>query len=125
MIHSLIGMLAMPSSQPGTESGAPGIIGMMPFVLIIVVFYFILIRPQQKQQKEHQKLMEALKNGDQVLMSNGIFGTIMDVKEKTLLVKIADNVKIKVQRSAVAQVVSGEKGAEKEKSGEREKAGVS
>jgi preprotein translocase subunit YajC len=108
-MNSLMGILAMAPSPEGTEPTAPGIVQFMPFILIIVVFYFILIRPQQKQQKEHQKLMDGLKNGDQVLMSNGIYGTIMDVKDKTLLVKISDNVKVKVLRSAVTQVVSGEK----------------
>ena len=108
-IHSLMGMLAMASSPPGTEPTAPGIAQFMPFILIIVVFYFILIRPQQKQKKEQQKLVDSLKSGDQILMSNGIYGTIMDVKDKTLLIKVADNVKIKVLRTAITQVVSGEK----------------
>ena len=120
-IHSLMGALAMAPSPPGTEPSSPGIIQFMPFILIIVVFYFILIRPQQKQKKEQQKLVDSLKSGDQVLMSNGIYGTIMDVKDKTLLIKVADNVKIKVQRSAVAQVLSGEK----EKSGEKDKVAAS
>jgi preprotein translocase subunit YajC len=108
-ILSLIGTLAMASSPQGTEPTAPGIVQFMPFILIIVVFYFILIRPQQKQAKEQQKLVDSLKSGDQVLMSNGIYGTIMDVKDKTLLIKVADNVKIKVLRTAVTQIVSGEK----------------
>ncbi len=105
----LSGVMAMASSPPGTEPTAPGIAQFMPFILIIVVFYFILIRPQQKQQKEQKKLVESLKSGDQVLMSNGIYGTIMDVKDKTLLIKVADNVKIKVLRSAVTQVLSADK----------------
>lgn len=109
MIHSLMGTLAMASTPPGTEPTAPGIAQFMPFVLIIVVFYFILIRPQQKQQKEQRKLVDSLKSGDQVLMNSGIYGTIMDVKDKSLLIKIADNVKIKVLRTAVTQVVNGEK----------------
>jgi preprotein translocase subunit YajC len=102
-------------SQPGTESTAPGWAPLLPFILVFVIFYLILIRPQKKQQQEHQKLMESLKSGDQILMSNGIYGTIVDAKEKSLTVKIADNVKIKVLRSAVSQLVNGdEKKAEKQ-----------
>ena len=101
--------MAMASSPPGTESTAPGWVSLMPILLIFFIFYFILIRPQQKQQKEHQKLVDNLKSGDQVLLGGGIYGTIMDVKDKTVLVKVADNVKLKVLRSAVTQVIKGEK----------------
>lgn len=108
-MHSLMGMLAMAPNPQGTESSAPAIVQFMPFILIIIVFYFILIRPQQKQAKEQQKLVDSLKTGDQVLMASGIYGTIADVKDKTLLVKVSDNVKIKVLRTAVTSVVSGDK----------------
>ena len=108
LIHTT--WLAMANPTPsGTESATPFWAQLLPFILIFVVFYLILIRPQRRQQKELQKLVESLKNGDQVLMSNGIYGMVMDVKDKTLLVKIADNVKVKVLRSAVSQVISGEK----------------
>lgn len=100
--------LAM-GSPPGTESSAPVWVNIIPFVLIFAVFYLILIRPQQKQQKEHQKLLESLKSGDQVLLASGIYGIVAEIRDKDLLIKIADNVKVKVLRSSVTQVLSGGK----------------
>lgn len=101
--------LAMGNTPQGTESTAPGWVTFLPIILVFVIFYFILIRPQQRQQKEQQKLVESVKGGDQVLLSSGIYGVVTEVKDKTLLVKIADNVKVKVLRTAVAQVISGDK----------------
>ena len=69
-----------------------------------VIFYFLLIRPQQKRQKQHQQLMANLKTGDRVVTSSGIHGLIANVKETTFLLKVADNVKIEIDKSAVAGV---------------------
>ena len=69
-----------------------------------VIFYFLLIRPQQKRQKAHQQLMANLKSGDRVVTSSGIHGLIANVKETTFLLKVADNVKIEIDKSAVAGV---------------------
>jgi len=84
-----------------------------PLLFIGVIFYFLLIRPQQKQRKEQQKLIEALKTGDKVVTSSGIHGLISNVKEKTVLLKVADNVKIEIDKAAVATVLerSSEEGA--------------
>ena len=76
-----------------------------PLIFIGVIFYFLLIRPQQKQRKELQKLVESLKTGDKVVTSGGIYGMISNVKERTVLLKVADNVKIEIDKSAVATVV--------------------
>jgi len=76
-----------------------------PLIFIGVIFYFLLIRPQQKQRKEQQKLIEALKTGDKVVTSAGIHGLIANVKEKTVLLKVADNVKIEIDKAAVATVL--------------------
>ena len=70
-------------------------------VLIIVVFYFFMIRPQMKRQKELKNFRETLKKGDKIITNGGIYGKIMDVKEQTLTVEIADNVLVKVDKSAV------------------------
>ena len=70
-----------------------------------MIFYFLLIRPQQKQRKEQQKLIEALKTGDKVVTSAGIHGLISNVKEKTVLLKVADNVKIEIDKASVATVL--------------------
>lgn len=77
----------------------------LPFLLIILVFYFLILRPQQKRQKERQKLLEAVKKGDKIVTSGGIHGMIEGIEGNELLVKIADNVKVKMDRSAVANVI--------------------
>ena len=101
-------MLAMGGqTPPGTEqdpkAGMIQMIGM--FVVLGLMFYFMMIRPQQKQKKEQENLMKNLKTGDKVLMASGILGIISNVKEKTVMVKIADNVKIEVLRTAVSAVL--------------------
>jgi len=92
-----------PGTEPDPRAGLIQMIGM--FVVLGVMFYFMLIRPQQKQRKEQENLIRNLKTGDKILMSNGIIGLIANVKEKTLIVKIADNVKIEVLRTAVSSVL--------------------
>lgn len=77
---------------------------LLPFAFIFIIFYFLLIRPQQKRQKEHQKLLSDLKTGDKVITTSGIHGLIANVKDTTFLVKIADNVKIEVDKNAIASV---------------------
>src|ERR1039458_8152159 len=74
-------------------------------VMVVVMFYFLLFRPQQKQRKEQEALLKSVKTGDKVLLNSGIFGIVANVKDKSLMVKIADNVKIEVLKSAVGSVV--------------------
>jgi preprotein translocase subunit YajC len=107
--HRLMKIFKLLAMAPpaGTEANPQGqmiqMIGM--FAILGVMFYFLLIRPQQKQKKEQENLMKNIKTGDRVLMSSGIYGIIANVKEKTFAVKIADNVKIEVLKSAVSTVV--------------------
>lgn len=87
----------------------PSMLGaLLPFVLIIVVMYFLMIRPQQKRQKAHTAMLSALKQGDEVVTMGGVYGTIagIDEKENTMWLKIANEVKIKVERSSIARVIS-------------------
>lgn len=74
----------------------------VPFVCIGIIFYFLIIRPQSKKAKEQQMLIESLKAGDKVITTGGIHGILISVKETTVTVKIADNVKIEVDKAAVA-----------------------
>jgi len=74
---------------------------LLPMLLIFVVFYFFMIRPQNKKQKEIQKARAALKTGDRVVTSGGIYGKIKDVKEDSFIIEISDNVRIRVEKSAV------------------------
>lgn len=78
---------------------------LLMFGLIIVIFYFMIIRPQSKRQKDRQKMLEAIKKGDKVVTNGGIHGKIVAMEDKTVLVEIADNVKVKVEKSAVTAVV--------------------
>jgi len=85
-------------------AGAPqqgGLMSLLPLIAIFVVFYFLLIRPQQKRAKEHKKMTEALAKGDEVITTGGTLGKITDVGESFVTVEIAQGVEIKVQRSAV------------------------
>ncbi len=84
-------------AQP-TGNGMSSIIMM---VLIFVVFYFFMIRPQTKKQKEIRKQREAMKSGDQVVTAGGIYGKVKDIKETTVTIEIADNVRIKVAKESV------------------------
>ena len=86
-------------AQAGEAGG--GLLGLLPFVLIIVVFYFLLIRPQQKRQKQHKEMVSNLKKGDEVVTNGGTLGRITDVGENFLTLEIAEGVQIKVQNHAV------------------------
>jgi preprotein translocase subunit YajC len=73
-----------------------------PFILIFGIFYFLIIRPQQKQRKTHAKFLEELKRGDEVVTSSGIIGTVSSISDKIVTVEIAENVKIKVLRGMIS-----------------------
>lgn len=88
----------------GTGSGGSAILSFVPFILIFVIFYFLLILPQQKRQKKQKAMLEALKKGDKIVTSSGIWGTITNLGKETVTVQIADNAKIKVQRDHISRV---------------------
>ena len=90
--------------QANPATGSQTLMSVVPFVLIIAIFYFFIIRPQNKKQKETQKMIDALKKGDKVVTIGGIHGVVTSTKEKTVILKVDDNVKIEVNRSAVAGV---------------------
>jgi preprotein translocase subunit YajC len=93
------------------QAPAPGFAQFLPFILIFVIFYLVLFLPMQRRQKKQKQMLEALKNGDQVLTSGGIIGTIVALNDdNTVVVRIKpDNVKLQVARSAVSTVVAEEK----------------
>jgi len=96
--------LAFMAPQGGGEGGSM-ISTLLMFGLIAVIFYFMIIRPQGKRQKERQKMLGAMKKGDKVVTSGGIHGKIIAMEDKTVLVEIADNIKVKVEKSAVSAVM--------------------
>jgi preprotein translocase subunit YajC len=97
-----------PGANGAQGQTSPGFtIGWMVFM--VAIFYFVMIRPQRRREKERKALIEAVKSGDRVLLTSGIIGEIASVKDKTLIVSIAEKTKIEVLKSAVSQVLD-EKG---------------
>lgn len=92
------------AAEEGRRTGG-GLGAFLPLILILLVMYLLLIRPQQKRQKEHQRMLESLEKGDRVVTSGGIHGEIVGFKERegTVVLKVADNVKIEISRSAIAR----------------------
>ncbi len=109
-----------PAYAEAAAPGGGGFASLIPLVLSMVIFYFLLIRPQQKKVKEHRNTVEALKKGDKVLTGGGIFAIVTDVQEDSLTVKIADGVTIKVKKDTIAATV--EKPAAEEKPVKEKKA---
>jgi len=88
----------------GQQGGNP--LGMlMPMLIIFAIFYFMMIRPQQRKDKERRKMIDEIKSGDRILFGGGIAGTVANVKDQVLSVKIAENVKIDIARGAVNRVL--------------------
>ncbi len=95
-------LIAM-AGQAGGDQGGGNMVGtLVMFGGVILIMYFMMIRPQQKRQKEHQAMLSAIKKGDKVVTSSGMHGKVVDVDEKTALVEVADNVKIRFEKVAIA-----------------------
>ncbi|MDH0370984.1 preprotein translocase subunit YajC [Comamonas aquatica] len=94
-----------PAAAAGGGDMMSSLTGMLPLVLMFVVLYFVMIRPQMKRQKEHRAMVEALAKGDEVATAGGILGRVVDLDEQFLFIEIASGVKVQIQRSAVVQVL--------------------
>ena len=95
---------AFAQAEPAAAAGDP-FMALLPLVLFAVVFYFLLIRPQAKRQKEHRKMVEALAKGDEIISMGGMAGRIADIGENFALIEIADGVQVKIRRTAVESVL--------------------
>ena len=104
------------------SAGAGGFASFIPLILIFVVFYFLLIRPQQKQAKKHQAYLGELKKGNKVITKGGIYGEITGLTDSVLTLEIADNVRIRVDRGSIAGPQEKE-GAQKEEGKEKKAKG--
>lgn len=94
-------------TQPGGGGAQSNpIAAFLPIIFIVVIFYFLLIRPQQKRAKQHRVMMEGLKSGDSVVTVGGLHGTVAAVDQDTVIVRVADNVKLTFNKSAIAGLVS-------------------
>jgi preprotein translocase subunit YajC len=85
-----------------TQPTVSPIVNFLPLIFIFIIFYFLLIRPQKTKEKEHQKMLSNLNKNDEVVTSSGIHGTIVNVKDKTLILRVDDNVKIEIEKNCVA-----------------------
>lgn len=92
---------------PAAPSGG-ALLSFLPLAVIFAIFYFLLIRPQQKKQKEHREMLTNLKVGDRILTNAGLYGSIVKLSEKNATVQIADGVKVKMVRSAIADLAKAE-----------------
>lgn len=104
---------AEPVYAMGGDGGQPAInpiAQLLPFVLMFVVLYFLILRPQIRKQKGQQKMLDELKKGDKIVTSGGIHGVIANLKDDVLTVKIAENVKVELSRAAVSRVLSSSDG---------------
>jgi preprotein translocase subunit YajC len=91
----------------GTPGAGAALAQFLPIILIFIIFYFLLIRPQQQKMKQHRAMVEALRRGDQVVTSGGIVGKVSKVQEDGMVeVEIADNVKVKVIKATISQVLN-------------------
>ena len=93
-------------AQPAARPQGSMLTAMIPFILVFVIFYFLLIRPQRTKQKRHQEMVEQLKSGNKVITAGGIHGTVMGVQKDRIEVKIAANVKIDVAKNSIAVVLT-------------------
>lgn len=113
-------MFISPAYAQGAGGGFGGLESLLPLVLIFVVFYFLLIRPQQKKQKAHREMLAALRRGDRIVTAGGIIGQITRVSDNELTVEIAPDVKVKVMRGLVSDVLSRPEPAEDEEDEEED-----
>lgn len=105
--------IAYAQSVPGL--GGPGpMMTIFPFILIFVIMYFMVIRPQQKKTKEHQEILAKLKKNDEVMTSGGIYGKVIDLKDTVVTLEVAPNVRIRVHRPQISLVITADKAVAKE-----------
>ena len=96
--------------SPGGGGNGGGILSILPLMIgMFAIMYFLIIRPQQKQRREREALLQALKKGDRVVTTSGLFGTVVGISEQTVTLKVADQVKLDFERSAIGRIVTSAK----------------
>jgi preprotein translocase subunit YajC len=105
--------IAFAQSAPGV-GGPSQLFSFLPLVLVFVIFYFLLIRPQQKKAKDHRDMIARLKKNDEVMTSGGIYGKVVALTEEVVTLEVAPNVRLRVHRPQVSTIVGADKGAIKE-----------
>ena len=87
---------------------------MFPFIIILVIMYFMVFRPQQKKQKEHQEMLNKIKRNDEVMTSGGIYGKVIEIKDQVVILEVAPNVRIRVNRPQISAVTTADKAPAKD-----------
>lgn len=102
--------LAYAASQPpGGQGGSAAVLTqVLFFAAIFAIFYFLLIRPQQRQKRERERMLTAVKKGDRVVTTSGIYGTVTGLTETTVTVRVADQVKLELERAAIGRILEGQ-----------------
>jgi preprotein translocase subunit YajC len=109
-------MIELAYAQAAPGGGGPGpLVTILPFILIFVIMYFMVIRPQQKKARDHQDMLSKLKRNDEVMTSGGIYGRVVDLKETVVTLEVAPNVRIRVHRPQISAVLTGDKSAKEGK----------
>jgi preprotein translocase subunit YajC len=103
-VETLADFLISPAMAQSGTSGS-SLASFVPIIIIFVLFYFVLIRPQQKRQKEHRQMIDALAAGDEVVSGGGVLGKVTEVGEQFVTVEISNNVSVKMQKHTIAQVM--------------------
>ena len=114
-MNSFFFSLLMVPPQTADQTTQNPILGFLPLIFIIGIFYFLIIRPQNKKQKETKKMIDALKKGDKIITIGGLHGVIQTVREGTVIIKVDENTKLEFLRSAISSVVSQAKEEKEEK----------
>jgi len=117
----LVRLMGMGGTQGEGGGGSSSLLSFLPLVAIVAIFYFLILRPQNKKQKETQKMLSTLKKGDRVVTIGGVHGVIQSVKESTVIVRVDDNTKLEFSRSAVSSVESQGKEEKEEKKADEKK----
>ncbi len=103
-----VASIAWAQGTSGGSGGGNTLLSLVPFVLIFIIFYFLLILPQQKRQKKLRAMLEALKKGDKVITSSGLWGTVTNLGKDSVTLQISDNTKVKIQRDQIARLRTDE-----------------
>jgi len=91
---------------PAPGEGGGSAVGLLPILGIFFIFYFLLIRPQHKRQQEHREMLARIRKGDRIITSGGIYGTVEKVKEQTVILEIADKVRVELSKGAIQGITS-------------------
>lgn len=98
--------LAMAQPPSGGAQASNPIAAFMPLIFIFIIFYFLLIRPQQKRQKEHQKMLTDIKKGDKIITTGGIHGIIANLKDNVVTIKVSENVRLDISKGNISTVIT-------------------